>query len=288
MGQSSKRGAVVISGASTGIGRVTALHLDRLGHRVFAGVRKDVDADSLRQAGSERLSPIFLDVTDAGSIESAAKVVQAAVGEEGIGGLVNNAGIGVGGPLEFLSLDELRHLLEVNVVGVVAATQAFLPLIRKGGGRIVIVGSIGGRFAAPISGPYAASKFAVEALTDSLRVELRTWNLHVALIEPGAIATSIFEKTAEYGEEALASLPEEQERLYGSQIRATLDYFAKLGRRAIPPEHVARAIEHALTAARPRTRYLIGTDARIRALIAWLLPDRARDALILRLLGLNR
>ncbi|HME72025.1 MAG TPA: SDR family NAD(P)-dependent oxidoreductase [Myxococcota bacterium] len=280
--------AVVITGASTGIGRATALHLDRLGYRVFAGVRREADADGLRSESSERLAPVLLDVTDIGSIEAAAKTVSAEVGERGLAGLVNNAGIALGGPLEFMPLDELRRQLEVNTIGPVAVTQHFLPLVRQGRGRIVFVSSVGGRFSNPIIGPYSASKFALEALADALRMELAPSGIHVSLIEPGAVKTMIFEKAGPYGDLALARLPEEGKRLYGKMGRAVLDFFAKMERSAIPPDRVARVIEHALTAARPRTRYLVGIDARIQALLAWLLPDRTRDALVGRLMGLPR
>jgi len=278
----------VITGTSTGIGRATALHLDRLGYRVFAGVRREADADGLRRESSERLAPVLLDVTDVGSIEAAAKTVSAEVGERGLAGLVNNAGIGLGGPLEFMPLDELRRQLEVNTIGPVAVTQQFLPLLRRGTGRIVFVSSIGGRFSQPIAGPYCASKFALEALADALRMELGPSHIHVSLIEPGAIKTMIFEKTVQYGDLTLAQLPEEGKRLYGKMAKAVLDFFAKMEGSAISPDRVARVIEHALTAARPKTRYLVGIDARTQALLAWLLPDRIRDALLGRLVGLSR
>jgi len=280
--------AVLITGASTGIGRATALHLDRRGFRVFAGVRRGVDADGLRSEGSERLAPILLDVTDIGSIEAAAKTVSAEPGGHGLAGLVNNAGVALGGPLEFVPLDELRRQLEVNTIGPMAVTQHFLPLVRQARGRIVFVSSIGGRFSNPIIGPYCASKFALEALADALRMELAPSGIHVSVIEPGAVKTMIFEKAGPYGDLALERLPEEGKRLYGKMGRAVLDFFAKMEGSAIPPERVARGIEHALTAARPRTRYLVGIDARIQALLAWLLPDRVRDALSRRLLGLPR
>jgi len=280
--------SVLITGASTGIGRATALHLDRLGYRVFAGVRRQADAEGLRSESSKRLVPVLLDVTDNGSIESAAKTVSAAVVERGLAGLVNNAGIGIGGPLEFVPIDELRRQLEVNTIGPVAVTQHFLPLVRQGSGRIVFVSSIGGRLSNPIIGPYAASKFALEALADALRIELAPLGIHVSVIEPGAVRTMIFEKTRQYGGLVLAGLTEEGTRLYGKTARAVLDFFAKMEKGAIPPDRVARVIEHALTAARPRTRYLVGIDAQTQAFLAWLLPDRMRDALVGRLMGLPR
>jgi NAD(P)-dependent dehydrogenase (short-subunit alcohol dehydrogenase family) len=279
---------VVVTGTSTGIGRATARRLDRLGYRVFAGVRGAADADRLRSESSERIAPILLDVTDIQSIEAAAQTVSVEVGERGLAGLVNNAGIGVVGPLEFVPLDELRRQLEVNTIGPVAVTQRFLPLVRQGTGRIVFVSSILGRISIPTDGLYPASKFALEALADALRMELAPSAIRVSVIEPGVTKTKIWEKVGRDGEIALARLPEEGRRLYGKMGRAVLDHFAKLERSGIAPERVADAIEHALTAARPRTRYLVGNDARVWALLAWMLPDRLRDAVVGRVMGLPR
>ncbi len=277
------RGAVVITGASTGIGRATALHLDRNGFRVFAGVRREADAESLRKEASERLRPIHLDVVDGASIEAARKTVEETLGDDGLGGLVNNAGISVGGAYEFLNLDDLRRQLEVNFVGPVAVTQAFLPLIRRRRGRVVNVSSIGGRMAAPIIGAYAASKFAVEAFSDSLRVELKPWGMHVSVIEPGAIATPMFAKGQANADEMVGQAPKQALELYGPAIEAVRAAFRELEKAAIPPERVAKAIQHALTARRPRTRYLVGPDAKVQGLLASILPDRLRDALLMRM-----
>jgi NAD(P)-dependent dehydrogenase (short-subunit alcohol dehydrogenase family) len=283
-----ERGAVVISGASTGIGRATALHLDRLGFRVYAGVRREPDGQSLRREASERLAPVILDVTDAPSIEAAEKTVASEVGEAGLAGVVNNAGIGAGGPLEFVPLDELRSVLEVNVVGVMAVTQAFLPLVRRARGRIAIVSSSSGRLAAPFAGPYCASKFAVEALADSLRVELRPWGIEVALIEPGAVDTPIWGKTQRYADELEARLSEEERRLYHDVIPTLRRQLEENARGAASPDTCARAIEHALTARRPRTRYLVGRDARLETFLGRFVPDRLRDWIIARMLAAGR
>ncbi len=289
MPDAAARGAVVLSGASTGIGRATALRLARAGHRVFAGVRRESDAESLRAEGAGDVRPLLFDVTDAAAIEAAAKTVADDVGETGLQGVVANAGVGVAGPLEFLELDELRRQLEVNVIGVLAVVQAFMPLVRRARGRVVITGSIGGRNASPMLGPYASSKFALEGLAESMRRELRAWGIEVALIEPGAIATPMMQtKAREEGEALLASFEGEAKRLYEPMGRAVLAAFQGLADRAIPPEKVAEVIEHALTSARPRTRYLVGADARIQALAARFLPDRLRDAIICRVLGLPR
>ncbi len=276
---SAEAGSVVITGASKGIGRACALRLDRAGFRVFAGVREEAHGEALRAESAGRITPVRIDVTDAVSIADAARTVAAAGG--GLAGLVNNAGIAVAGPLEFLPPAELRRQLEVNVVGQVAVTRAFLPLLRRARGRIVNVGSISGLMALPFTGAYAASKHALEAITDSLRVELHPWGIHVAIIEPGVIATPIWETSERAAARLMEEYPPEAWEYYGGMIdtvRRTGRYGAEYGR---PPDEVAKAVEHALAADRPKTRYLVGKDARLRALIRKL-PDRLRDRLILR------
>ncbi len=280
--------AVVVTGASTGIGRACALHLDDLGFRVFAGVRKQTDAEILQQKASDQLTPIFIDVTKTDTIASAVQTVSAGVGETGLNGLVNNAGIATGGPLEFLPIPELRRQLEINVIGQIAVTQAFLPLLRQGAlqrqgaGRIINMSSISGRVAMPFIGPYAASKFSLEALTDSLRVELQPWGIEVISIQPGAIATPIWDKAETKAEELAGNFPPEANFLYGPRLVAARRRIANAGQHGIPAEEVARVVAKALTAKRPKTRYLIGRNAKIAALLVKLLPDRLRDWLILR------
>ncbi len=284
-------GAVVVTGASTGIGRATALHLAELGFRVFAGVRREADAALLRESKLPGLEPLFLDVTDSAQIAAAAERVAAATGPAGIAGLVNNAGIGVAGMLEFMPLEDLRRQFEVNVVGLVAVTQAFLPLVRRRSpdpGRIVHVGSSSGYLSAPLVGAYSASKFAVEAIADSMRLELAPWRILVSLVEPGAIDTPIFDKTNAEADARLAALPDEARRLYQPTIDAIRSSVAKRVGAASPPETVARAIAHALLAARPRTRYRVGFDAKLQWALATLLPARARDWVLARYLGLPR
>ncbi|MBV9281707.1 MAG: SDR family NAD(P)-dependent oxidoreductase [Chloroflexi bacterium] len=275
---------VVITGASSGIGRACALHLDRLGFRVFAGVRRDADGEALRSEASSRLAPLHLDVTDARQIAAAATEVAGVLGDSRLAGLVNNAGVALGGPLEFLPLDRFRRQLEINVVGQLAVTQAFLPLLRAGRGRVVTIGSISGRSSLPLLGPYAASKFALEALTDALRLELRPWGIEVAIVEPGSIATSIWSKGIEEANENVRAMPQVALDLYGRAIAALRREAQRAGAGGASPILVARAVEHALTAERPKTRYLVGRDARIRAALQ-LLPDRVRDRLILRRLS---
>ncbi len=278
--------SVVITGASTGIGEACALRMDRLGWRVFAGVRKEADGEALKAKASGRLTPISIDVTEQPTIDASAASVRAAVGEAGLAGLVNNAGISIVGPLEFLPVEDLRRQLEVNVIGQIAVTQAFLPLIRKATGRIVHIGSIGGRMATPFLGPYSASKFAMEALTDSLRQELRPWGLHVSIVEPGSIATPIWEKAQAGADEMEAKLPEEAMMLYGEATEALRKAAREFEEAGIPPDDVAKFVEHALTAKTPKTRYVVGRDAQIqRVLVKWA-PDRVRDMLVQRQLGL--
>lgn len=276
--------SVVVTGASTGIGEATALHLDRLGLRVFAGIRKPADGERLSAAGPDRLTPVTIDVADGESIDRAAAEVSEATGGR-LSGLVNNAGIAVSAPLEFVPVDELRRQLEVNVVGQVAVTQAFLPMVRAARGRIVNIGSVGGRVALPLLGPYNASKFALEALTDCLRRELSPWGIEVAIVEPGGIATPIWDKSGAAADGLLSGMPPRVEELYGRLIAAIRREAEKTGRTGLPPSAVAEAVAHALTAKRPRTRYLIGRDAKARVAISRLIPDRAFDALVARSLS---
>ena len=274
---------VVITGASRGIGAATALHLDRLGWRVFAGVRSDADAERLREQGSDRLTPIFLDVTDHGSIEAAVEVVGRDAPHEALA-VVNNAAISSPGPLEFTPLDEFRSQIEVNLVGVLAMSQAFLPLIRQAGDRrIVNVGSINGRVAWRYIGPYIASKHGLEGLSDTLRMELSRWNIHVSLIQPGAFATPMFQTSRERGREVAQQYPEQARQLYPGVVNAITDRPGRPPKYAPPPDRVSRVIERALTARRPRTRYLVGLDARVASLLRRLLPDRAMDWLMDRI-----
>jgi len=282
------RGAVVVTGASTGIGQACALRLDKIGFQVFAGVRKEADGESLKRQASERLTPVFIDVTEEASIASAADTVAAAVGAAGLAGLVNNAGIVVPGPLEFQPLGDIRQQIDVNFIGQIAVTQAFLPLLRKRRGRIVNIGSIGGRMATPFLGAYAASKFAMEAFTDSLRMELQPWGISVSIVEPGSIATPLWEKGQAAADEIDRKLPQTGHDLYDPAVAAMRRVADKLARSAIPPSAVAKAVAHALTAKRPKTRYLVGRDAKLQAAVAKLVPDRMRDWLIVQRMGLPR
>ncbi len=271
--------AVLVTGSSTGIGRATALRLDRAGFHVFAGVRNRGDAEDLEASSSERLEPVIIDVTDSETIEATRERIDQ-VTDGRLAGLVNNAGIVVAGPLETLDLDGLRRQLEVNVTGQVAVTQAFLPELRAAKGRIVLMASVGGRMSLPYLSPYHASKFALEGIGDALRMEMSQFGVEVSIIEPGAIATPFWGKGTEQVNQVLAAMSPEQRNLYEAPAKAAAEGARKAEKRGISPDRVAEAVEHALTAGRPKTRYLVGIDARAQAALRRFLPDRLLDRLV--------
>ena len=270
--------AVLVTGASTGIGRACAMHCARRGWQVFAGVRSAAHGDALR-ALEAAITPLILDVTVAEQLAAAADTV-AAGAAGGLHGLVNNAGIAVAGPLEFLPLAAFRQQLEVNVVGQLAVTQALLPLLRQAHGRIINISSVSGRVAAPLLGAYAASKFALEALTDALRAELQPWRMHVCSVQPGPIDTPIWAKSRLAAEALRAEFPPQAHGLYGAVMQAAALQEAGLQPVMLPPERVVRAVWHALTARRPRVRYPIGVPGYTAEFVARFVPGRWRDWLV--------
>jgi NAD(P)-dependent dehydrogenase (short-subunit alcohol dehydrogenase family) len=284
----SGRGTAVVTGASTGIGQACALHLAANGFDVLAGVRKPEDGERLRTAAGSNgsLTPLPLDVIDPDSVREAGATVEERTGERGLAGLVNNAGIGTGGPLEFISLDDVRRQFEVNLIGQIAVTQTMLGALRTGRGRIVNMGSIGGRTPAPFVGPYSASKAALRATSESLRRELRPWGIWVATVQPGAIATPIWDKGAATAEDMRARLPADAHALYGDVLDNMGTTTEKMAAAGIPPERVARVVEHALTARRPRRDYVVGRDARMQIMLDRVLPTRAFDGLVRRFMGI--
>ncbi len=284
-GDARDRGAVVVTGASTGIGAATALHLAEQGFRVFAGVRREIDGDVLQAQSPEKLTPLHIDVTDDATISTAVATVTNTVGDRGLAGLVNNAGIAKPAPIEFQPMADFRMQLEVNLFGPVAMTQAFLPLIRSGRGRIVNVGSIGGLLVLPLNGAYSASKFGIRAVTDALRLELRQWNIHVSLIEVAPVESAIFGKTYAELDGLEKTLGETGYRLYEQQISAVRTATEKAEADADPPLVVAKAIVDALTSDEPKTRYLAGHGGNEVAVVA-ALPDRVRDRALAHELGL--
>lgn len=277
---------VLITGASTGIGAACAIGCAERGMTVLAGVRDLVAGDALQATGGKAIIPVQLDVTDGESITNAADVVARHVGEAGLYGLVNNAGIAIGSPLELIPLQQLRRQLEVNVVGQIAVTQAVLPLLRRARGRIVNMGSIAGRGTIPMMGPYSASKHALEALTDALRLELYPWGIEVSIIEPGAIATPIWDKSMQISLDVESEMPADGRHLYEAAARSVREAVGQAAARAIPADAVVKAVLHALTAKRPRTRYLVGRDAKLRAVMLRWLPDRLQDWILKKVLKL--
>ena len=275
----------MITGASTGIGRSAALHLAGKGLRVFAGVRRASDGEAVAAALSSEakaaggsVEPLIIDVADGESIARATAEVGERLGGSPLRGLVNNAGIVVGGPQEYLTLEDWRRQFEVNVFGLVDTTQKLLPHLVRSRGRVVNVSSMVGRVVGmpmPLMGPYFASKFAVEGLTATLRTELRPLGVWAASVEPGNVKTAVWKKGDEQLARSRAELPAVAQERY-REHRAWLERFLADGqRRGIEAIQVARAIEHALLAARPRMRYPVGPDARAVLVLRWLLPDRA-------------
>jgi NAD(P)-dependent dehydrogenase (short-subunit alcohol dehydrogenase family) len=273
----------LITGASTGIGRATALRLARGGWTVLAGVRDPAAGESLAQeAVAERVVPVELDVTDPAQIAAAVERVRGQTADGRLDALVNNAGIGLGGPLELISPEDLRRQFDVNVFAQIAVTQALLPALRQAHGRIVFVSSIGGRVAMAFTAPYAASKHALEAFGDALRVELHTSNVQVALIEPGSVATPIWDKSR--SEADRVNVPPELQAQYGHVPAAMDKVLEDTARRGVPPEQVAETIERALTAPRMRARYVVGRDAKAMLIAKRLLPDLVFDRVARRVL----
>jgi NAD(P)-dependent dehydrogenase (short-subunit alcohol dehydrogenase family) len=268
---------VLVTGASRGIGAATVARLARAGWDVVGSVRDEAGADALRAHG---VTPVRLDVTDAVQLAALAETLP-----ERVDALVNNAGIVLAGPVEGLELEALRHQLEVNVVGQVAVTQALLPRLRASGGRIVFVSSVSGRVSSPLLGAYNASKFALEGLADALRVELRPWQIPVTLVEPGSVDTDIWRGAEATVDETAAAMRPEHRDLYATHTTTFRKMIPHIRRGAADADRIAATIEKALTAQRPRARYVVGVDARAQLALAQLAPTRAVDAALGRLIG---
>jgi NAD(P)-dependent dehydrogenase (short-subunit alcohol dehydrogenase family) len=286
------RPAVLVTGASKGIGEACVVRLARDGFRVYAGVRRAEDGDALIRTAGDGVVPVILDVTDAEHIEAVAARIDEETTGRGLQALVNNAGVAIAGPLEFLPLDELRRQIEINFTGQIAVTQAMLPLLRSArssargdyrAGRIVFMSSIAGRSAMPFTGAYSASKFALEAAADALRVELKPFGITVTLVEPGVIATPIWDTAREAGDRNIARMPPQVQEYYGALLNA-LRKRADRGMGGLPPERVADVVAHALTSKRPKSRYLVGRDAVARLWLGRMLPTPVRDRAIMTVL----
>jgi len=282
----SSKGSIVVTGASSGIGAACALGLASRGYGVFAGVRKPDDAKHLEGQASGDLVGVILDVTDPSSIDAARRRVEDAVPDGALQGLFNNAGISINGPLEFITPEDMRKQLEVNVVGQLAVTQAFLPMLRKGKGRIVNTGSVGGFVTTPILGPYCMSKYAMEAFSDALRLELQPQGISVSLLEPAAIKTEIWGKGTRDAKVLVDDPPAGLQERYGSFVAGIQKFAVEGAETAADPKVVLEAVIHALEADKPKTRYIMGTGAGQRRFLR-LLPDRLRDRLLLKALGVG-
>ncbi len=274
-------GAVVVTGASTGIGRVTALHLASLGYRVLAGVRNAEAFEDLRTA-APGIEPVMLDVRDSDQVQALVDFIDETE-PDGLRALVNNAGVGVVGPTELLETEDWRWVLEVNVVGTVAVTRALLPSLLRSGGRIVNIGSAGGRVAFPLFGPYVASKFAMEGVTDTLRRELGPHGIKVICVEPGVVQSAIYDKGLPESYERTARMTPDQKQRYGGLLESAHTSAEDARDNGTPPDIVAPVIARAIAAKRPKTRYVTGWDGRTAVLCARFLPDRMIDFIIRRL-----
>lgn len=274
---------VLITGASRGIGRAVALRMAAAGWDVLAGVRSTTDGAELAATARDRITPLQLDVTSAADIAS----LDARLPER-LDALVNNAGIAVGGALETVPIDDLREQLEVNVVGQVAVTQAVLPRLRAAHGRIVLISSISGMLASPMLGPYAASKFAIEAIGDALRLELKPWRIPVVLVEPGQVDTDIWRNAPETLDAAVDTMTAEHRELYAKHIQGMRKAIPLAQRMASPVDRVARTVEKALTANRPKARYLSGRGAGASKALARTAPAALRDRVVAATSGVPR
>jgi NAD(P)-dependent dehydrogenase (short-subunit alcohol dehydrogenase family) len=271
---------VLITGASRGIGRAAAHRLAGKGWDVLAGVRRPEDGEALR---GERIAPVVLDVTDAAALAA----LDGALPER-LDAVVNNAGIAISGPLEALPVDEVRRQLEVNLVGPLAVTQAVLPRLRAARGRVVFVSSLSGRVATPMTGAYNASKFGLEGLADTLRMELRPWGIAVVLVEPAQTDTDMWREAEGALEADLAKLSPEHRELYAGHIEGARKMIPRSQKLASPVEGAAATIERALTARRPRARYVVGTGPRVQGVLAHVTPTPTLDAVLRLATGVPR
>ena len=282
-----QRSSILITGASTGIGAACAIGLAKRGYRVFACVRKPDDGARLERAAGSGLEWVTMDVTDLAAIHSAAETVRAALNGDPLNTLFNNAGVLVVAPLELLDLDDLRYQLEVNVVGPLAVTQAFLPDIRAAKGRIITTGSIGGFGTTPLLGPYCMSKYAVEAFNDALRMELAPQGIKVILLEPASIATGIWDKSTKSTTALLDRAPKRRVERYEDFFTGMDEYAESAKQRASDPRVVLASLIDAIESPRPKSRYIMGEGAWLRRVLRHL-PDYWYDSLVLKSLGVRK
>lgn len=271
------RGIAVVTGASGGIGGATARELARRGFHVLAGVRRDRHADAIR---GPRIEPVLLDITNSDHIGALADRVRDDPRGRAVRVLVNNAAVGVNVPIEAYPIDQWRNLFEVNLFGQIAVTQALLPALIDNAGRVVNVSSVGGKVAMATYGPYAGTKFALEAVSDSLRRELAPLGVHVVVVEPGAVVTGMLDRASATAQELASAMTPEQRQRYGVLVHAVAAQAASSAKSGQPAEAAAEVIAKAVLARKPRTRYTVGRDAALITRLARILPDRTLDRLI--------
>ena len=273
-----KNKSVLISGASTGIGKSCALHLDRLGYKVYAGVRKESDAENLLSESSDSLKPVILDVTESKSIDNTLREIESDTESEFFG-LVNNAGIGISGVLEAVEIEDIRKLMDVNVIGLLALTQKFIPLLKKSKGKIINIGSTSSYLSFPGGSIYAGSKFAVRAITDALRLELKHFGISVSLISPGAVESEIWNKSRSYKEKIRESIDPKILEDYKELIKFGKNILEKI--KPIPAIEVAKSVETALSSLQPKRYYYVGSDCKAAVKFSKL-PGSLKDKMILK------
>ncbi|WP_081809022.1 SDR family NAD(P)-dependent oxidoreductase [Mycobacterium sp. URHB0044] len=273
---SDNRELAVVTGASTGIGAATARELARRGFHVLAGVRRDEDADAIRGPGIE---PVIIDITNSDHVLALARRVNDDPQGRAVRALVNNAAIQANVPIEAFAIDEWRHMFEVNLFGHVALTQALLPALLDSSGRVINISSVGGKVAMATYGPYAATKFALEAVSDSLRRELAPFGVHVVVVEPGAVRTEMLGRAIAAANDLVPAMTPDQRRRYGGLMQAVNTQAATSTKSGLPADAAAVVIADAITARKPRTRYTVGREAALIRVVRFL-PDRALDRIL--------
>jgi NAD(P)-dependent dehydrogenase (short-subunit alcohol dehydrogenase family) len=271
---------VLVTGASRGIGKAIVEHLAARGWDVIAGVRSHEDADAVSALNPQRISSVILDVTSSGDVAALDESLP-----ERLDAIVNNAGIAVGGPMETLSTEEWRKQLEINVIGALAVTRAALSRLRRSHGRIVYISSVNGRLSMPLVGAYAASKFALEAAADALRMELRPWKIPVIIVEPAQTDTDMWRTADAMADDLESAMGEEERTLYAKHIAGFKKMIPVSQRIAVPTEKVSAVVEEALTARRPRARYVVGLGPKLQVALMTNLPTRVRDVVLRRVSG---
>lgn len=274
---------VLVTGAARGIGQAIVEHLASSGWDVVAGVRSEQDAAAATKVNPQQVSAVILDVTDAGHIAKLSEVLP-----ERLDAVVNNAGVAVAGPVETVTAEEWREQLEVNVIGQIAVTQAVLPLLRKSRGRVVFISSVNGRMSMPLMGPYCASKFALEAAADALRLEVKGWGIPVVLIEPAQTDTDMWRTADDMVQQIESRMPAESRTLYAKHISGMKRFVPMARRMAVSTDKVVAVVDEALTARRPRARYVVGLGPRLQMALVSNMPTPLRDRLMSMIVGLPR